>query len=274
MEMEAFGLSRQTHETTSYLYNMTNAHVTAAMIRKRCHDGRVSWRIKVQGSRRSVNGWLLRDALTTQFHFRPHFSAIQPPSELIPKTLEDQVSICHSSRVPAILQCSAFCTYGTFFGTRYSSQLQAHTVVCSYTQHGADDAQPSLHLRHRSRRAHTTQDSTTTGEHTPCATLSKCSHYAQQQPPPFSSQTSNLSSPPYPYQSPTTSHPLLGSHLRSNNTTHLTKGHINKPNHTTTSSADKTTTPARQATTTARTSARPVFAVLLVRGAVPMRRDM
>jgi hypothetical protein len=31
-------------------------------------------------------GWLLRDALTTQFHFGPRFSAVQPPSELIPKT--------------------------------------------------------------------------------------------------------------------------------------------------------------------------------------------
>jgi hypothetical protein len=219
-------------------------------------------------------GWLLRDALTTQFHFGPRFSAIQPPSELIPKTLEDQVSICHSLRVPAILQCIAFCTYGAFFGTRHYSQLQAHTIVCSYTEHGTDDAQRGLHLRHRSRRAHTTQDLTTTEEHTPCAILSKCSHYAQQQPPPFSSQTSNLSSRPYPYQSPTTSHRLLGSHLKSNNTTHPRKRHITKHNHTTTSSADKTTTPARQATTTVRTSARQVFAVHLVRGAVPMRRDM
>jgi hypothetical protein len=42
MAIEVSGFSGHMCETTYYLYNMMNAHVTAAMIRKRCHDGRVS----------------------------------------------------------------------------------------------------------------------------------------------------------------------------------------------------------------------------------------
>jgi hypothetical protein len=69
MAIEASGFSGQKRETTFYLYNMMNTHVTAAMIRKRCHDGRVRFHqgIKVQGSREAFTAgcWARRSAHNT-----------------------------------------------------------------------------------------------------------------------------------------------------------------------------------------------------------------
>lgn len=171
-------------------------------------------------------------------------------------------------------QFNRLCTYVVSFTIPPKpSQPRLHTLVQLYprTRPSTPNEAHGLHLHFSSGRAHTCYNSRTTGTPTQCATVSKCSHYAQQQSPPSSFQTSNLSSPPYRYHSPTTFHlPQIGYHLKRNNT----YPRRSRNNHTTTSSADKTTTPAHQATTTAPTLARPASAVRPAHDAVLMQRDM
>jgi hypothetical protein len=142
MEMEAFGLSRQTHETTSYLYNMTNAHVRAAMIRKRCHDGRVSWRIKVQGSRRRS---VAAGCCETRSQHSSVFGHTSPQFNLPVSSYPRPWKIKSPSAI--------LCVYRPFYSaspsvhtaryseTRYLNKIQPYTIIYSDTQDGTVDAQ-------------------------------------------------------------------------------------------------------------------------------------
>jgi hypothetical protein len=230
-----------------------------------------------------------RDAApTTHCQIGLRFSAVQPPSELI-------------SSYPST-QSSYYCTHPSLAFDLWperqigSSKLSVHTYCSSLLQYFEppsthDPVKPHLRRKPRrrptkltaydsttcSRRADTTQELNTNRQRQPCAIPFKSSHCAQRQSPPSSSQTCNHSSPPFPYQSPTTSHPppsQIGLHLKSKRTTHPHKNQNNKLNHTSTSSAAKTTTPAHRATTTARTLVLQVSAARLAQGAVQMQRDM
>ena len=155
---------------------------------------------------------------TTQCQIGPRFSAVQPPSELIP---------CHAIKLPDIP------VHHSFSGRTGSRKLQRllyiHTVYRCYkipTSHQNipqyTDTGDETH-DNAQRTKLTAYDSTTcsgrantsrhpgpnqTHTHPTCVIPSKSSHYARQQSPPSSSPTFNHSSPPYPYQSPTISHLL------------------------------------------------------------------
>lgn len=162
---------------------------------------------------------------------------------------------------------------------RYLNQPPAQTTVHQHSRRNPQQRPTKLTAYDSttcSRRANSTQDPNTNHTHKPCVIPSRSSHYAQQQSPPSSSPTCNHSSPPYPYQSPTISHPLPSQtafRLKSNKTPPPYRS-LNNYNHTTTSSAARTKTPAHQATTTARISARQAFAVHPAQDAVLMQRDM
>lgn len=235
--------------------------------------------VPVQGFKGQVQryGWLLGQAQapTTQCHFRPRFSAVQPPSELIPcHAFELLVSFFATIRGRAI-QPSLYIRSILYNTTKAQHPTFSYPgAAVSRTRPSTLNEAHGLHLHFYSGRAHTCYNSRTTGTPTQCAILSKYSHYAPQQSLPSSFRTSNLSSPPYRYHSPTTFRlPQIGSNLK-NNTAHPRRNHKNNSNHTTTSSADKTTTPAHQATTTAPTLARPASAARPAHDAVLMQRDM
>jgi hypothetical protein len=83
------------------------------------------------------------EALTTQCRFRPHFSAIQPPSELIPryprpwKIESTSIILCTSRQ---FYRPGSSVHTARSSETRYSSQLQAHTILRSDTQDGTDES--------------------------------------------------------------------------------------------------------------------------------------